>query len=263
MNLSKEELVRYSRHLSLKDFGVDAQLKLKQSKVLVVGAGGLGCPALLYLTAAGIGKIGVADFDNVALHNLQRQILFTEENIGNSKAVVAIEHLRKRNSTITFDCINEKITPDTALNIFPGYDLVLDCTDNFSARYTINDACVILGKPFVYGSLFRFEGHLTLFNATDAQGNPGPTYRCLFPQPPAEGTAHNCEEAGIIGFLPGLIGTLQAAEAIKWITGVGETLNGKFLSVNTLDMTFSTYEVTRNESLWKGNILAKPPFTIQ
>jgi len=250
MKLTKDEILRYSRHLSLKEFGIEAQLKLKQSKVLVVGAGGLGCPALLYLTAAGVGKIGVADFDTVALHNLQRQVLFTEEDVSKPKAIVAVEHLRKRNSTIEFDCINEKITPDSALKIFSEYDLILDCTDNFSARYAINDACVILGKPFVYGSLFRFEGHLTLFNATDHSGNLGPTYRCLFPQPPADGTMPSCEEAGIIGFLPGLIGTMQAAEAIKWVTGIGELLNGKLLSINLLTLNLGIFEIERNESVW-------------
>jgi len=261
MILSKEELIRYSRHLSLKEFGVESQLKLKQAKVLVVGAGGLGCPALLYLTAAGIGKIGVMDFDTVALHNLQRQVLFTEEDIGKSKAEVAVEHLRKKNSTVAFDCINEKLTPSAALKIFPSYDIILDCTDNFPARYSTNDACVILDKPFVYGSLFRFEGHLSLFNARDHHGNIGPTYRCLFSFPPAEGTMPNCEEAGIIGFLPGIIGTMQAAEAIKWITGIGDILSGRLLSLNSLDMSFSIFEVERQESLWRENFPAKVTFT--
>jgi len=248
MKLSKEELLRYSRHLSLKEFGVDSQLKLKQASILVVGAGGLGCPALLYLAAAGVGKIGVMDFDKVALHNLQRQILFTEVDIGKPKAVVSVEHLRKRNSMIEFESINEKLTPDLALQIFQPYDIILDCTDNFSARYAINDACVELEKPFVYGSLFRFEGHLSLFNAKDKNGNRGPNYRSLFPNPPVKGTMPSCEEAGIIGFLPGLIGTMQAAETIKWITGIGESLSGKLLMVNSLDMDFSIFEIEQNES---------------
>jgi len=262
MKLSKEELIRYSRHLSLKEFGVEEQLKLKHAKVLVVGAGGLGCPALLYLTAAGVGKIGVADFDMVALHNLQRQILFTEEDIGKAKAVVAVGHLKKRNSAIDFECINEKINTESALRIFAAYDLILDCTDNFSARYAINDACVNLNKPFVYGSLFRFEGHVTIFNSKLENGAFGPTYRCLFPHPPAEGTMPSCEEAGIMGFLPGLIGTIQAAEAIKWITGIGETLNGKLLTLNAVDMSFSTFELERNESVWKENISENTPLTV-
>ena len=263
MKLSKEELIRYSRHLSLKDFGIESQMKLKDSKVLVVGTGGLGCPALLYLTAAGVGKIGIADFDTVALHNLQRQVLFTEEDIGKQKTIVAVEHLQKRNSAIAFETINEKISTESALNIFPGYDIILDCTDNFSTRYAINDACVMLDKPFVYGSLFRFEGQVSLFNTKRKNGFAGPTYRCLYPDPPAEGTIPNCEEAGIIGFLPGLIGTLQAAETIKYITGIGELLSGKLLSVNTLDMSFSIFAVERNESLWRENIPAKDAFTIQ
>jgi adenylyltransferase/sulfurtransferase len=258
MTLTREELLRYSRHLSLKEFGVASQLKLKNAKVIVVGAGGLGCPALLYLTAAGIGKIGVADFDVVSLHNLQRQVLFTEEDIGKPKAVVAVEHLRKRNSTIAFDIIDEKITFNSAQCIFQDYDLILDCTDNFSARYAINDAGVVLEKPFVYGSLFRFEGQVTLFNSPVADGNRGPTYRCLFPQPPAEGTIPNCEEAGVIGFLPGLIGTMQAAEAIKWISGVGETLSGKLLTINIFTLRFEIFSVERNESVWNENI----PFTV-
>jgi molybdopterin/thiamine biosynthesis adenylyltransferase len=248
--LSKDELLRYSRHLSLKEFGVESQLKLKHSSVLVVGAGGLGCPALLYLTAAGVGKIGVMDFDDVAVHNLQRQILFTEDDIGKPKATVAVEHLRKRNSFVAFESINERLNRDVALEIFPSYDIILDCTDNFSARYAINDACIILEKPFVYGSLFRFEGHLTLFNAKNLRGMPGPTYRCLFPLPPAVGTMPSCEEAGVIGFLPGLIGTMQAAEAMKYISGIGETLNGRLLSVNSLTMNFSVFEVERDESRW-------------
>jgi molybdopterin/thiamine biosynthesis adenylyltransferase len=256
MTLSKEELIRYSRHLSLKEFGVESQLKLKRAKVLVVGAGGLGCPALLYLTAAGVGKIGVMDFDTVALHNLQRQVLFSEDDVGNPKAKAAVEHLRKRNSTISFECIDEKLTSVSALKIFPRYDIILDCTDNFPARYSTNDACVILDKPFVYGSLFRFEGHLTLFNARDQHSNHGPTYRCLFPHPPAEGTMPNCEEAGIIGFLPGIIGTMQAAEAIKWIAGIGDSLSGRLLSVNSLDMSFSIFEIERQESLWRENFPA-------
>jgi len=248
--LSKEELLRYSRHLSLKEFGVESQLKLKQSSVLVVGAGGLGCPALLYLAAAGVGKIGVMDFDDVALHNLQRQILFTEEDIAKPKAVVAVHHLRKRNSSVAYESINKKVNVDLALEIFPDYDIILDCTDNFSARYAINDACVVLEKPFVYGSLFRFEGHLTLFNAKKFSGMFGPTYRCLFPYPPATGTMPSCEEAGVIGFLPGLIGTMQAAEAMKLIAGIGETLNGRLLSVNSLTMNFSAFDIERDEKRW-------------
>ncbi len=254
MKLSKEELLRYSRHLSLKEFGVDAQLKLKEAKILVVGAGGLGCPALLYLAAAGIGKIGIVDFDVVEIHNLQRQILFTEEDVEKPKSDVAVEHLRKRNSFVEFESFNQKLSAESALQLFPDYDLIIGCTDNFDARYVINDACVVLDKPFVYGSIFKFEGQVSLFNAKDKKGNRSATYRCLFPNPPAEGTIPSCEETGVIGFLPGLIGTLQAAEAIKWITGIGETLSGKLLSVNSLEMKFDLFEVERNESSWKNKI---------
>ena len=253
MTLSREELIRYSRHLALSEFGVEAQMKLKSSSVLVIGAGGLGCPALLYLTAAGTGKIGVMDFDVVEKHNLQRQILFTEQDTGRAKAEAAVEHLRKRNSFVEFETINVRLTEENSLTLFPAYDIILDCTDNFSARYMINDACVILDKPFIYGSLHKFEGQVSLFNARDTGGNHGPTYRCLFPQPPHPGTIPSCEEAGVIGFLPGLIGTLQAAEAIKWITGMGETLLGKLLTVNSLNMHFDLFEVQRNESLWEKN----------
>ena len=256
MKLSKEELIRYSRHLSLKEFGMDAQIKLKQAKVLVVGAGGLGCPALLYLAAAGVGKIAVVDFDVVESGNLQRQVLYIEDDIGKPKADVAVEHLRKRNSFVGFESFNQKLSAESAIQLFPGYDLILDCTDNFNARYIINDACVLLDKPFVYGSIFKFEGQLSLFNAKDKTGINGPTYRCLFPTPPAEGTIPSCEEAGVVGFLPGMIGTLQAAEAIKWITGIGETLSGKLLSVNSLDAIFNLFDVERNENLW-ANILSR------
>ncbi|CAN5462410.1 hypothetical protein BH11BAC1_BH11BAC1_01900 [soil metagenome] len=253
MKLSKEELIRYSRHLSLKEFGMDAQLKLMQAKVLVIGAGGLGCPALLYLAAAGVGKIGVVDFDNVELSNLQRQIIYTEEDIGKPKAGAAIEHLRKRNSSVELESFNQKLTTESAMQIFPAFDLILDCTDNFNARYAINDACVLLDKPFVYGSIFKFEGQVSLFNAKNNSGIYGPTYRCLFPIPPEAGTIPSCEEAGVIGFLPGLIGTLQAAEAIKWMSGVGDLLSGKLLCLNSLTMKFDLFDVERNESLWSDH----------
>jgi sulfur-carrier protein adenylyltransferase/sulfurtransferase len=261
MKLSNQELLRYSRHLSLKDFGMEAQLKLKQARVLVIGAGGLGCPALLYLSAAGVGKIGVVDFDKVETSNLQRQILFTEDDIGKPKAEVAVDHLRKRNSFVEFQSFNQKLSAASAAELITDYDLILDCTDNFDARYVINDACVLFDKPFVYGSIFKFEGHVSLFNAKDKNGDNGPTYRCLFPTPPEEGTIPSCEEAGVIGFLPGLIGTLQAAEAIKWITGIGETLSGKLLSVNSLNMKFDLFEVERNEGLWKDDLSKEKIFT--
>ena len=250
MKLSREELLRYARQLPLAGFGVEAQLKLKRSSVLVVGAGGLGCPALLYLTAAGIGKIGVMDFDTVELHNLHRQVLYTENDVGIPKSTAAADHLRTRNSFVEFESIHDKLTQKSALHILPRYDLVLDCTDNFPARYAINDACVANDKPFVYGSVFKFEGQVSLFNAKDGDGNHGPTYRCLFPDPPAEGSVPSCEDAGVVGFLPGLIGTIQAAEAVKWLTGTGQTLSGKLLTVNSFNMAFNEFEIKRNEALW-------------
>jgi len=256
MNLSREELIRYSRQLSLKDFGIESQLKLKKSRVLVVGAGGLGCPALLYLSAAGIGNIGILDFDTVALHNLQRQVLYVEDDIGKPKALVAANHLQKRNSAVNFDSIRKKINHETAKELISDYDIVLDCTDNFEARYAINDACVMLNKPFVYGALFRFEGQVSLFNAKEATGKNGPTYRCLFPEQPPEETALSCEDAGILGFLPGIVGSMQAGEAIKWIIGLNG-LSGKLFSINTRDYSVNVFEVERKESLWKENISTK------
>jgi molybdopterin/thiamine biosynthesis adenylyltransferase len=260
MKLSRDELQRYSRHLSLKEFGIESQLRLKAASVLIIGAGGLGCPALLYLTAAGVGRIGVMDFDKVEIHNLQRQVLYNEDDIGRRKADAAIQHLRKRNSLVEFECFDQKLTPESALEIFPAFHLIIDCTDNFSARYAINDACVMLDKPFVYGSIFKFEGQVSLFNVKDKNGNNGPTYRCLFPEPPEEGTIPSCEEAGVIGFLPGLIGTLQTAEAIKLITGTGETLSGKLLSLNSFTMQFDLFDVERKENLW-AKLLSKESIT--
>lgn len=250
MNLSKTELLRYSRQLSLKEIGVNGQQKIKSASVLVTGAGGLGSSALLYLSAAGIGKIGVMDFDKVALHNLQRQVIYDEDDIGKQKAEAATEHLRKKNSGILISAYNMMLTADVALNILPEYDIILDCTDNLEARYVINDACVRLGKPFVYGSVFRFEGQLSLFNAMNPHGVLGPTYRCLYPEVPEAAAIPSCEEAGVAGFLPGLIGTLQAAEVIKYLIGSDESLSGKLLTVNALTMHFDVFEVSRNESLW-------------
>ena len=252
INLSREELIRYSRQLRLSDFGALAQQKLKDASVLVVGAGGLGCPALQYLAAAGVGTIGIADFDKIELHNLQRQVLYTDLDIGQPKVVVAGNLVTHLNSNVTVDLISTRLTGESALKTIAGYDIVLDCTDNYETRYAINDACVRLGKPFVYGSVFRYEGQVTLFNAVDKEKGRGPTYRCLFPKPPGEENT-NCDDAGVIGFLPGLIGTLQAAEAIKWITGTGEGLSGKLLCVNLHSMQFDISEISRNEALWKGS----------
>ncbi len=228
MSLSKEELQRYSRHILMEEFGEEAQQKLKNAKVLVVGAGGLGCPCLLYLTAAGVGLLGIADDDVVSISNLQRQVLFNTEDVGQAKAEIAKKHLNRKNPLIQID-IHPRITKDNVFDILAAYDLVIDGSDNFSTRYLLNDACVITGKPYIYGALFKFEGQVSTFNYKQ-----GPSYRCLYPEAPGAGEVPACGEAGVLGVLPGIIGTWQATEAIKVITGVGEPLSGKLLIINLL-----------------------------
>lgn len=222
--LTNEELTRYSRHLVLQEFGIDKQLRLKQSKVLVVGAGGLGSPALLYLAAAGVGMLGIVDHDSVALSNLQRQVLFSVDDIGHNKATRAADRLQKLNPNIAIISYPEKITSVNAMNIVRGYDVVIDGTDNFPTRYLLNDACVLLNKPLVYGSILRLEGQLSVFNLEVRPGIFSSNYRDLFPIPPDPSSVPNCEQAGVLGVLPGIIGSMQANEAIKIITGVGEPL---------------------------------------
>lgn len=236
--LNKEEIERYSRHIQLPEFGMEAQLKLKQSKVLVVGSGGLGCPALLYMAAAGVGTIGIVDNDIVEGTNLQRQILFTAEDIGKPKAETAKEKLKKQNPHIHLISYFSLLTSLNALEIIKNYDLVIDGSDNFPTRYLINDACVILNKPFVSASLFKFKGQLSIFNYKD-----GPTYRCLFPEPPSAEEVPSCSEVGVIGVLPGIIGNMQAAEAIKIITGVGKIWSGKVLLIDILNNTFDYFSI--------------------
>ncbi len=240
--LSKEEKERYSRHLILEGFGEEAQLKLKAAKVLVVGAGGLGCPALLYLTAAGVGSIGLIDDDLVSESNLQRQILYSTEDIGESKALVAEQKLKAINPLIDIGAYYGRLTKDGALNIIESYDLVIDASDNFATRYLVNDACVILNKPFVYGAIHKFEGQISVFNY-----KVGPTYRCLFPEQPEAGEAPACGEVGVLGVLPGIIGTWQATEAIKIITGIGEPLRGKLLTFDVLKNSVITFEFESDE----------------
>lgn len=240
MNLSKEELQRYSRHLLMEEFGLEAQLKLKASRVLVIGAGGLGCPCLLYLTAAGVGFIGIADDDVVSLSNLQRQVLFETQDVGKSKAEMARAHLLKKNPHIQIQT-HSRVTKDNVLAILANYDLVIDGSDNFSTRYLLNDACVIAGKPYIYGALFKFEGQISTFNYQS-----GPTYRCLYPEAPAAGEVPACGVAGVLGVLPGIIGTWQATEAVKVITGTGEPLTGKLLVLNLLTNNFDTLRFKAN-----------------
>ena len=224
---SKLDTERYQRHLALPEIGWDGQQKLRRAKVLVVGAGGLGCPVLQYLTAAGVGVIGIMDDDVVSLSNLQRQVLYNTGSVGRKKVEVAQEMLQALNPEVTFGIHPEKLTEANALAIIGLYDFAVDCTDNLKARYVINDACLQAGKPFVYGSIYQFEGQVSVFNYQN-----GPTYRCVF----AENTAEppNCADLGVLGVLPGIIGSYQALEAIKLITGIGELLSGKLLIVNTL-----------------------------
>jgi len=240
MPLSPEELNRYSRHLLMDEFGIEAQLKLKSSKVLVVGAGGLGCPCLLYLAAAGVGFLGIADDDVVSLSNLQRQILYNTEDVGLPKAEISKQLLLKKNPFVQIET-HGRIDPQNVLSIIENYDLVIDGSDNFSTRYLLNDACVITRKPYIYGALFKFEGQVSAFNYQD-----GPTYRCLYPEAPAAGEVPACGEAGVLGVLPGIIGTWQATEAIKIITGLGEPLKGKLLVINLLSNSFEVLNFSAN-----------------
>jgi adenylyltransferase/sulfurtransferase len=228
---TNSELERYSRHFALPHFGQEAQLKLKQASVLVVGAGGLGCPVLLYLTAAGVGTIGLVDFDHVTRSNLQRQVIFNEEDLGKNKAEIAALKLKKLNPDIGINPITLKLTSHNALETLKPYQLVIDCTDNFPTRYLLNDASVLSGVPLIYGSIFRYEGQVATFNLSD-----GPNYRDLYPQPPSPGTVPDCEQGGVLGVLPGIIGSIQANEAIKIITGIGETLAGKLLLFDSLTL---------------------------
>lgn len=239
--LSQEENKRYNRHLILDQVGQIGQEKLKAAKVLVVGAGGLGCPVLQYLTAAGVGTIGIIDFDTVALSNLQRQILFTTTDIGKNKAEVAADRLRQVNPHVDFQVYMERLSSINALRIFADYDLIVDGTDNFSSRYLVNDACVLTNKPFVFGSIYSFEGQVSVFNYKG-----GASYRCLFPVPPKPGSVKNCSEIGVLGVLPGIIGTQQANEALKIILGIGEPLSGKLLIYDALDTSSMVITVQRS-----------------
>lgn len=243
--LNKEEIARYSRHLLLPEIGITGQEKIKAARVLVIGAGGLGCPALLYLTAMGVGEIGIVDFDKVEESNLQRQILFSVEDIGKLKAEAAASKLSKQNPFVKITSYPFRVDNQNALDLFSAYDLIIDGTDNFASRYLVNDACVLLNKPLVYGSIHKFEGQVSVLNYTDRSGETGPTYRCIFPTPPKSGSVPNCSEIGVLGILPGIIGTLQATEAIKLITGIGEPLSGKLLLFNALSMNFPIIQITR------------------
>ena len=238
--LSPDELQRYHRHLILPDVGEEGQRRLKAARVLLVGAGGLGSPAALYLAAAGVGELGIVDADDVESSNLQRQVLHGTGDVGNAKVDSARERLRDLNPHVRVTTYHTRLTSANALEIIREYDVVVDGSDNFPTRYLINDACVLLGKPDVYGSVLRFDGQASVL------GGSGPCYRCLFPEPPPPEFAPSCSEAGVLGVLPGLVGMIQATEAIKLITGAGEALVGRLLLVDALRMRFRTIEVVRD-----------------
>ena len=239
--LSNDEIKRYSRHLIMPEVGIDGQRKLKASKVLCIGAGGLGSPAAMYLAAAGIGTLGLVDFDVVDFSNLQRQILHGTPDVGRSKLASAKDRLSALNPEIAIETYEVALSSQNALKLFEPYDVIVDGTDNFPTRYLVNDACVLLGKPNAYGSIFRFEGQASVF-ATKA----GPCYRCLYPEPPPPGLVPSCAEGGVLGVLPGIIGTIQATEAIKLIIGVGEPLIGRFLIFDALRMRFRELKLRKD-----------------
>jgi adenylyltransferase/sulfurtransferase len=244
-SLTTAESNRYARHIIMPSFGLENQLKLKGSSVVVVGAGGLGAPALLYLAAAGIGKLGIIDLDQVELSNLQRQVIFTMDDIGKNKALAAAERLQARNPEVSTVPHAVKITSANALELLAPYDVVIDGTDNFPTRYLLNDACVLLNKPLVYGSILQFEGQAAVFNLKRSNGTNSTHYRDLFPEPPDPASVPNCEQAGVLGILPGIIGTIQATEAIKIITGIGEPLADTLLLVDALEMDFTKVKLVR------------------
>jgi molybdopterin/thiamine biosynthesis adenylyltransferase/rhodanese-related sulfurtransferase len=239
--LTREELARYSRHLILPDVGVEGQKRLKAARVLLVGAGGLGSPLALYLSAAGVGTLGIVDFDKVDVTNLQRQVVHGTADVGRSKIDSAAERIYDINPYVNVERFETRLTSENALEIIREFDIVVDGTDNFATRYLVNDACVILGKPNVYGSIFRFEGQASVLATPE-----GPCYRCLFREPPPPGLVPSCAEGGVLGVLPGLVGTIQATEAIKLILGIGEPLIGRLLLVDALTAQFRTVKIRRD-----------------
>jgi adenylyltransferase/sulfurtransferase len=239
--LTNDEIKRYSRHLIMPEVGVDGQRRLKAGSVLCIGAGGLGSPAAMYLAAAGVGRIGVVDFDVVDFSNLQRQIIHGTSDVGRSKLASARDRLVDINPHIQVDTYETALSSDNALELFAPYDVILDGTDNFPTRYLTNDACVLLGKPNAYGSIFRFEGQASVFATKD-----GPCYRCLYPEPPPPGLVPSCAEGGVLGVLPGVIGVIQATEAIKLIAGIGEPLVGRFLIYDALRMKFRELKLRKD-----------------
>ncbi len=246
--LSPDELKRYSRHLVLEDVGLKGQEKLKDSKVLVIGAGGLGCPVLLYLAAAGVGNIGIVDDDVIDISNLQRQVLFTVNDVGKKKAVVAKEKIQQLNPEVSVIAFAERISSSNAFKIIDAYQIVVDCTDNFPTRYLLNDACVLKDKTLIYSSVLKFEGQVSVFNYKKNDGSFSSNYRDLFPEPPDPSTIANCEQAGVLGALTGIIGSVQASETIKIITEAGEPLTDKLLIFDALTMEQMIVNVPNHNS---------------
>ena len=240
-SLTNEEILRYSRHLIMPEVGMEGQLKLKAAKVLLIGTGGLGAPLGLYLTAAGVGNIGLVDFDVVDFTNLQRQVTFGTTDVGKPKIQAACARLTNLNPDVHITTYETKLTSENALELFQDYDVIVDGTDNFPTRYLVNDACILLGKPNVYGSIFRFEGQVTIFGMPD-----GPCYRCLYPEPPPPGLVPSCAEGGVLGVLPGIIGSLQAMETIKLLIGRGEPLIGRLLLFDALGPKFRELKLRKN-----------------
>ena len=240
-SLTPQEIRRYSRHLIIPDVAMDGQKRLKNARVLCVGAGGLGSPALMYLAAAGVGTLGIVDFDTVDFSNLQRQILHGTPDVGRSKLASAKDRLNAINPNVKIETYETALSSENALELFAPYDVILDGTDNFPTRYLVNDACVLLGKPNAYGSIFRFEGQASVFATKD-----GPCYRCLYPEPPPPGLVPSCAEGGVLGVLPGIIGVIQATETIKLLIGVGEPLIGRFMIYDALKMKFRELKLRKD-----------------
>jgi sulfur-carrier protein adenylyltransferase/sulfurtransferase len=239
--LDAEEIKRYSRHLIMPEVGMDGQRRIKQGSVLCIGAGGLGSPAAMYLAAAGVGRIGIVDFDVVDYSNLQRQLLHTTNDVGRTKLESAKNKINALNPHVQVETYEEALSSDNAMRLFKGYDVILDGTDNFPTRYLVNDACVLMGIPNAYGSIFRFEGQASVFATKD-----GPCYRCLYPEPPPPGLVPSCAEGGVLGVLPGVIGVIQATESIKLLTGIGQPLIGRFLIYDALNMKFRELKLRKD-----------------
>jgi len=247
---------RYNRHIILLEIGPNGQEKLNTAKVLVIGAGGLGCPVLQYLAAAGIGTLGIIDYDVVDISNLQRQVLFGSSSLGENKAIAAKQRLEDLNSSISIIAYAEQLTYKNALQLFESYDIIVDGSDNFETRYLVNDACIITNKPLVFGAIYKFEGQVSVFNYQN-----GPSYRCLFPNPPKKDSVPNCSEIGVLGVLPGIIGSMQANEVLKIILGIGNTLSGKLLSYNALTLENSIIKIKKDQSQIENVLLAKTDFS--